>query len=185
MYELSNDAFYAARAEYPACVADYCLIKDDAPYRGEASHRAAIAFAMQSFCAVDEDEGPVWEYDASKATAKEITAEELLALPLQSWKRTEKQKDGTNATSYDLSHGALPYWRAIMMPPHGGCTEAEFARLNAALFPQGTYGLTVFSWSTDWSDYFDDGHEWWGAACWSVYDAETERYVVIMASATD
>lgn len=159
MYELSDDAFYAVRDEYPACVVDYCLMKDDAPYRGEASHRAAIAFAMQSFCAADEDEGPIWEFDASRATAKEITAAELLA---------------------------SSYWRAFLMPPHGGgCTEADFSRLNAVLFPQGTDGLTVFSWSTEWSDYFDDGHEWWGASCWSVYDAKTERYAVIMASATD
>ena len=185
MFKLSNDTFFDVLAEYPAYVVDYCLMKDDAPYRGEASHREAIAFAMESFCAADEDEGPIWTFDASRATAKEITAAELLALPPQSRKHTEAQMDGTEATFYDSPSDVLPYWRAFLMPPHGGCTEAGFARLNAALFPQGTDGLTVFAWSTDWSDYFDDGHEWWGASCWSVYDAKTERYVVIMASATD
>ncbi len=32
---------------------------------------------------------------------------------------------------------------------------------------------------------FDDGHEWWGTACWSVYDKCMNRYTVIMAGATD
>ena len=33
--------------------------------------------------------------------------------------------------------------------------------------------------------YFDDGNEWWGALCYTVYDKNLERFVVIMASATD
>ncbi|MBP5293222.1 MAG: hypothetical protein J6023_03735 [Clostridia bacterium] len=57
--------------------------------------------------------------------------------------------------------------------------------MNRALFPKGTSGLEVYEWTTDWSDYFDDGHEWWGAVCYTVYDKLLERFVVIMASATD
>ena len=45
--------------------------------------------------------------------------------------------------------------------------------------------LIAYSWSTDWSDYFDDGHEWWGASCWSVYDPDRDRIAVISASNTD
>ena len=60
-----------------------------------------------------------------------------------------------------------------------------FRKVNSALFPEGTDELEVYEWTTDWSNYFDDGHEWWGAACWSVYDKNMNRYVVIMASATD
>lgn len=29
------------------------------------------------------------------------------------------------------------------------------------------------------------GHEWWGTACWSVFDRNVNRFVVLMASATD
>ncbi|MBO4314063.1 MAG: hypothetical protein J5838_07185, partial [Desulfovibrio sp.] len=63
--------------------------------------------------------------------------------------------------------------------------ENDFIALNEALFPDATAPLSVFEWSTDGSNYFDAGHEWWGAACWSIYDDSLDRYVVITASATD
>ncbi len=43
----------------------------------------------------------------------------------------------------------------------------------------------LYEWTTDWSDFFDDGHEWYGACCWSVYDKTMNRYVVMLVSATD
>jgi hypothetical protein len=64
-------------------------------------------------------------------------------------------------------------------------TIEDFQGVNQILFPNGTKDLTVLEWNTDWSDYFNEGHEWWGAACWSVYDHSLERFVIIMASATD
>jgi hypothetical protein len=42
----------------------------------------------------------------------------------------------------------------------------------------------IWSWSTDWSHYFDDGHEWWGAACWTVATSRRD-IVTILASDTD
>ena len=57
--------------------------------------------------------------------------------------------------------------------------------MNAALFPNGIDGLEVFGWTTDWSDYFDEGHEWWGSLCLTVYDQTLGRFVIIMAAATD
>lgn len=33
--------------------------------------------------------------------------------------------------------------------------------------------------------FFDDGHEWYGACCWSIYDKSMYRYVVMLVSATD
>ena len=51
--------------------------------------------------------------------------------------------------------------------------------------PNGFDKLEIFEWSTDWSSYFDDGLEWWGARCVSIYDKECDRFVVIAASATD
>ena len=45
--------------------------------------------------------------------------------------------------------------------------------------------LEIYEWTTDWSDYFDAGHEWYGACCWSVYDRSMNRYVVMLVSATD
>ena len=78
------------------------------------------------------------------------------------------------------------YRGAFLYPPHGvPYTDADFDRLNAALFPKGKDGLEVYRWTTDWSSYFDDGHEWWGALCLTVYEKSMGRYAVILASATD
>ena len=57
--------------------------------------------------------------------------------------------------------------------------------LGDIVVEKGTERLVVYQWSTDWSNHFDDGHEWWGAACWSVYDPAMDRYAVLFASTTD
>ena len=97
-------------------------------------------------------------------------------------------------------NGRISYAYAFLEPPHGNYVATgkkqgkhryrdanvdDFTAINAALFPEGTDELEVFEWTTDWSNYFDDGHEWWGAGCWSVYDRKMNRYVVILASDTD
>ena len=88
--------------------------------------------------------------------------------------------------SSDYPKGKLNYRRAFLYPPHrNGVTGKDFVRVNAALFPEGTDSLEGYEWDTDWSEYFDDGHEWWGTLCLTVYDKNLDRFVVIMASATD
>lgn len=78
------------------------------------------------------------------------------------------------------------YWYAFLETPHtSGYGPEDFQKINNALFPEGTDELEVYEWTTDWSNYFDDGREWWETACWSVYDRKMNRYVVIMASTTD
>lgn len=78
------------------------------------------------------------------------------------------------------------YRGAFCSPPSGiRYYDKDFDRVNAALFPNGSDGLEVYKWTTDWSEYFDDGHEWWGELCYTVYDKTLDRFVVIMASSTD
>ena len=80
----------------------------------------------------------------------------------------------------------LNYRTAFLNPPHeNNYTDEDFDKINKCLFPNGTDCLEVFKWSTDWSDYFDDGHEWWGTLCLTVYDKSLDRFVIILASATD
>ena len=43
----------------------------------------------------------------------------------------------------------------------------------------------VYMWSTDSSNYFDAGKEWWGAFFWTVYNPYWDRYIGIIASETD
>ena len=76
--------------------------------------------------------------------------------------------------------------KAFLCPPHGNSyTDSDFERVNSVLFPGGSEDLEVYRWTTGWSEYFDEGHEWWGALCLTVYDKTLDRFVVIMASATD
>ncbi|MCR5096044.1 MAG: hypothetical protein K6A70_04845 [Erysipelotrichaceae bacterium] len=80
----------------------------------------------------------------------------------------------------------VPYWYALMEPVQGKRNRPEdFRKVNEVLFPNGTDSLDIYEWTTDWSDFFDDGHEWYGACCWSVYDKALNRYVVMLVSATD
>ena len=80
----------------------------------------------------------------------------------------------------------IPYWYAFWETPHtSGYGPDEFRKVNSVLFPKGTDELEIYEWTTDWSNYFEAGREWWGTACWSVYDKRMNRYIVIMAETTD
>jgi hypothetical protein len=59
-------------------------------------------------------------------------------------------------------------------------TDALSIRLN-----EGTDHLEIYSWSLDWSNYFDAGKEWWGAFYWTVLDKRRRKITVIAASTTD
>lgn len=203
MHELTQDPFYELIGqEYDRCVIDYCLIAPDAPCRGIRSHREAVLFAMlkviERYLAeqraseegwrpdeVADDFFP-WSLDFGKAEAHLIDPEEFLFVP----KVVQKIKGG--ATIYDRKDPdvdageQIPYWYAFLEPPQWfDAAPEDFECVNDALFPKGADSLEVYEWTTDWSNYFDDGHEWWGAACWSAYDRHLNRFAVLFASATD
>ena len=157
-----DDPFYEQIAAYPDCVLDYCIVTGDPlTYRGCESHRQALSLACRKLLA-----GSGWHYDVNKARGERIDAADVFT--------SSYPKDGLN------------YRKAFLYPPHrNGYTGVDFAKVNAALFPNGTDALQAYTWSTDWSEYFDEGHEWWGALCLTVYDRSLDRFVVIFASATD
>ena len=160
------DPFFDLLAEYPGCVVDFFLLPAD-PKRiqGAEEHRRALDRAQRALLA-REDAGFEWDYDLRRAKGKRISIDALFS--------SEEREDKMN------------YRKAFRHPPQNcGYTDADFDRLNAALFPEGTEDLEVYEWTTDWSEYFDDGHEWWGALCLTVYDRPLRRFVVILASATD
>jgi hypothetical protein len=169
--ESTDAAFYNIINEYPEIVCDYCLINSESrfakaegvfPYIGVESHRRALSCTARELF----DDGKEWSFNLSGAKCKKLKSKALFA-PIASdeW---------------------LNYRKAFLCPPHeNNYTDADFERVNAVLFPGGAEGLEVYRWSTDWSEYFDEGHEWWGALCLTVYDKSLNRFVVIMASATD
>ena len=159
---IKNDPFYDVMEQYPDSVIDFCLVKREGSSEGIKSHREVLLAGAN---VIAED----WKlcFDFEKIGAKEISAEEFF---------TPEKGIGEK----------LNFRSAFLYPPYPtGYTDRDFDRLKGALFPSGTNGLEIYRWTTDWSDYFDDGHEWWGALCYTVYDKASDRYVVIMASATD
>lgn len=201
MRELLHDPFYELLEHYPRRGVDYCLIEDDAPHQGYRSHKDAVLFATLKVIERDidtqlrdelaygekaHDEPFPWSLDIGKAQGHQIDADTLLHVPVI------LRTDRTGRRHYDcklpdpLKGEQIPYWYAFWETPHpSGYGPDDFRKVNSALFPEGTNGLEVYEWTTDWSNLFDDGHEWWGAACWSVYDRRMGRYVVMMASETD
>ncbi|MBR6427054.1 MAG: hypothetical protein IKS28_04430 [Clostridia bacterium] len=165
----TDDGFYRLIEEYPDAVCDYHIINAENrcagrnnvfPYRGADSHRLALDCAARELFA-DE-----WSYDIKGARSRRISGKALFA-PVNSDKW-------------------LNYRKAFLCPPHGNSyNDGDFERVNAALFPGGAEGLEVYRWTTGWSEYFDEGNEWWGALCLTVYDKTLDRFVIIMASATD
>lgn len=182
MYELKDNEFYDFINDNCRDIAvDYCILKDEEPYNGEFSHRKALAAAMGKFAEFD------LYYDVEQATAVSVSSAELLALPDPTWRTEVKSRKGAATVTYNIrtDGGEIPYWQAFMKPPCGEYDTEDFIGVNSALFNAGTEHLVVFRWSTDWAEYFDDGHEWWGTLCVTVYDRILDRYVVITASATD
>ena len=92
---------------------------------------------------------------------------------------------------------AQDYMYAFIDPPYPLLTPGEYKRLpeadilwifndiNALLFDSFQPELVIYVWSADWSDYFDEGQEWWGSFLWTVYNPQQNFIVVIAASATD
>ena len=153
-----EDPFDSLIAEYPDLVLDYFIVKDE-KYSGYSSHKRALKTAFYRLC---ED----WSGDPDKAVCKGITA--------------------GNKFLSESNSDKLNYRKAFLSPPHGNSyNDSDFERVNAALFPNGTDTLEVYEWTADWSEYFDEGREWWGTLCLTVYDKTLDRFTVIMASATD
>ena len=164
-YIIEEDPFLDLIEEYPDCVIDFCLVANEELGRGRNAHWFALLWAVRRLFVEDDDEA-IWRFDVAKADGRPIDAAALFA-PID-------------------ENGALNYRRAFLRPPYPvAYTDADFDRVNAALFPQGTDDLEVYEWTTDWSDYFDEGHEWWGTLCLTVYDRALDRFAVILASATD
>lgn len=189
MRESIHDPFYEMIERYDRCIIDYCIIEDDTPHQGYRSHNDAILFAM---CKVIErcidhqlkaeidlgepEECPYpWSLDMGLARAVQIDPISFLHVPHDDREMRDAVHDER-----------IPYWYAFLKTPYAtGYRAEDFLKINDVLFPNGAGSLEVYEWSTEWSNYFDDGHEWWGAACWSIYDRSLARYVVLMASTTD
>ncbi len=201
MYEIKDDVFYDLAERYDAdpehhCIGEviYYLLSDDKPYDGLLSHREALRFVFERLEEKDAegDKAAVqlhpWIYDVDQALPSPLKPREFFYCP-QIVKKDYYGNVWYDAEWYpnDENFGTtVPYWYALLESVYGRKnTPEDFRTVNRALFPNGTEWLTIYEWTTDWSDFFDAGHEWYGACCWSIYDWSIKRYVVMLVSATD
>ena len=180
MHEILNDAFYDLAKQYDSDnehhlvgEVDYHLLSDE--IREKLGNRIA-------------DQLHPWIFDIKKARPSPADPQVFFYCP------NIVKIDYYGNVSYDAEWKpnddnfgtTVPYWYAVMEPIHSRNNKPEdFKKVNGVLFPHGIDVLEIYEWTTDWSDYFDAGHEWYGACCWSVYDRSMNRYVVMLVSATD
>ena len=161
------------RFEQQGGVLDYVSFEDDGESPGEQAHRAAAIAGIE---AIDRrleqwairhasDEYPIekffrlrWEEAKLKGQRVSLSAfwgtDDVVPKPFgdRSWLLPEK--DG--------------YKTVFFHPPYGlrGTShenELLFAGINRIVLGDKPEFVEIFSWSTDWSNYFDAGHDWWGA----------------------
>ena len=210
MKRIDNDTFYEYIKQYDpnseyhsAGAVDYHLLCDDQPYEGIKSHKEALrvvfdwmveknieekenARTTQGDGVADQIQPLV--YDLDKAQPSLLDPQEFFYCPniVKTDYYGNVRYDGKWEPNGDNIGTTVPYWYALMEPVQGKRnTPEDFKKVNETLFPNGTDALDIYEWTTDWSDYFDDGHEWYGACCWSVYDKTLSRYVIMLVSATD
>ncbi len=164
--ELIEDTFYKEYKKYNRCVLDYFIIKSD------KNHQEVLLYAISKIKEQDKD----ISIEKDKMNCHKMSSSELFQLPQNYEKERCNQNNGYKR----------PYWYLFLDPPHStNYTLEDFIKLNNILFPKGKEHLEIYDWNVDWSNYFDDGKEWWGAAAISIYDRLLDRYIIIFASSTD
>jgi len=210
MKRIDKDAFYEYIKQYDpdsefhlVGEVDYNLLCDDKPYEGMKSHRKALRCVFDWLVkqSIEDKENARIMFgnhvaDQLRPLAYDIDKAQPspLAPPVFFYCPNIVKTDYYGNVCYDAEWvpndenfgTTVPYWYALMEPVHGRNNKPEdFKKVNEVLFPNGTDALDIYEWTTDWSDFFDAGHEWYGACCWSVYDKTMNRYVVMLVSATD
>ena len=176
------------------CVFNYIPFRlDSAP--DASSHRQRSLEAMQKIAKFHENRAqtlsnrdfPIAQFWRVSFDAAKLNGEPIRAA--QFWGNDDAFPKPTGESSF-LIPERDGYKTAFFNPPMGmGLSRVEqiqlFERVNKQLWNGDLSDCAIYSWSTNWSNYFDSGHEWWGAFWWTVYSPQTQLLTVIGASATD
>ena len=187
MYEIKSDIFFDYIKQYDSDIdyhfvgeVEYHLCKNDKPYEGLQSHREALIVVLNQL------QPSTYDFDKAEPTALDPNVFLYCPNIIKTDHYGNVHYDAEWKPNDDNFGTVVPYWYALMEPVHGSNNKPEdFKKVNEVLFPNGTDKLDIYEWTTDWSEFFDDGHEWYGASCWSIYDKSMDRYVVMLVSVTD
>ena len=101
----------------------------------------------------------------------------------------EVPEKAVTMTEEDLKKEAFAYAffqpRYSFMYRHSNFEKGNFFLDFCRLLFTDISQIEVYKWSTDSSNYFDEGKEWWGSFFWTVYNPYQDWYIGIIASTTD
>ncbi len=183
MKELIDDSIYVTLTKrYDELLLDYILLSFDEEYCGKESHKKAVIEAisvLNTRVRVGNSlKHPRFYVEEDKMCCTKYSIEDFFYDGNSSWEVSGNIK---------IFPSYMTYWEAFFEPPYGvPYSKEDFHKINHSLFPvQFRSDLEIYSWNNDFSNYFDDGKEWWGTALWSVYDKWMNRFVIVGASLTD
>jgi hypothetical protein len=175
-------------------VLDYVFLEPEIDRPAEELHRMA---ALEAMAAIDQ----CLEQRAESNASHEHPIEMFFRVHCDETKLTGQRISFSSFWGSDdvEPKGSGDVWRipnvdgyktAFFHPPYGlGGSSAEkvelFTGLNQHVLGDDPARVEIFSWSTDWSNYFDAGHEWWGAFFWTIRSSGTSCFAAIGASSTD
>nr|WP_288453919.1 hypothetical protein [uncultured Pseudomonas sp.] len=178
-----------ARLEEAGCVFDFVVTTlDPTATPGEAEHRQAVALLFESI----QERARIWQQKLIAQDARYAN---------HRW--PEWTADLGQARSQPLTNDAIRELASengllcsnFRDPPYG--TQLQVADFREWLHMLRLYPdeqLQVLDWVGDaqedpqrsaWSDYFDDGKEWWGIWCLTLYNPRRRTLSALAASATD
>lgn len=80
---------------------------------------------------------------------------------------------------------------AFMNPPYSISTgntireRGEYLIEFMNYFFSDFHNIEIMKWSTDCSQFFDAGKEWWGTFFWTIYNPKKDWYIGVCGSSTD
>lgn len=186
MQELTEDKIYQIlEQKYPELLLDYVLLSCEHDYLGEETHKQAVITAISAFNhrkRVGNNLNPPHFYvKEENMHGIRYSIQDFFSDTESTWQILSEHCRARETPSH------MTYWQAFSEPPYTiPYTKNDFHKINHLLFPvQFRNALEIYSWNADFSNYFDDGKEWWGTALWSIYDKFMQRFVIIGASLTD
>ncbi|KAF1053139.1 MAG: hypothetical protein GAK43_01562 [Stenotrophomonas maltophilia] len=177
------------RLEQAGYVFDFVVqAVDEYQAPGEAQHREALAALFEAIQARAQrwqrqliEREPKYAQHVWPDLSADLTQARAQAL------------DATAIAALVQEGGAL--CRAFRDPPYGTPLQvSDFREWLQALRLHPEDPVQVFDWVGDpdinpgrsgWSDYFDDGKEWWGIWCLTIYNPRRRTLAALAASATD
>lgn len=162
--------------------------------RMEDDWQARKDYLLENFPKFDFDKRLRYTVDG-EPIGEQISVAEFVGFDYQ--KQSVNVKDYRD---YDLAYALLepPYGLRLEIDAKHGSEEyyelqaKEFTNLyrmflnDFLLFSKYSKDdFIIYSWSDDWSNFFDAGKEWWGTYYYTVYNKRNNTIIVLGASETD